>query len=90
LSEKHRETFWIKATNHYENGTEQFRYDSVVHTKKPNAHLLGTLLEQSIITMDYTMHQEPTRTDNRGYLFKILFKNMELLFPNPVNYELSS
>jgi hypothetical protein len=90
LNEKHRETFWVKATNRVESDIEQFRFDSVVHTRKPNAHLMGALLEQSIITMDYTLSQKATRVRDHGYLFKIKPENVELLFPNPVNYELSS
>ena len=89
LNEKHRETFWVKAANKFENGIEQFRFDSVVHTRKPNTHLFGALLEQSIITMDYTLSQEQTRVRDHGYLFKIKPENVDLLFPNPLYYELS-
>ena len=90
LNEKHRETFWVKATNRVKSSIEQFRFDSVVHTRKPNAHLFGALLEQSIITMDYTLSQKETRVRDHGYLFKIKPENVELLFPNPLNYELSN
>jgi hypothetical protein len=89
LNEKHRETFWVKAANRIENSIEQFRFDSVVHTRKPNAHLLGALLDQSIITMDYTLSQKETRVRDHGYLFKIKPQNVELLFPDPLYYELS-
>ena len=90
LSEKHRETFWVKATNRIENDIEQFRFDSIVHTRKPNSHLLGALLEQSIITMDYTLSQKETRVRDHGYIFKIKPVNVDLLFPNPVSYELNA
>ena len=90
LNEKHHETFWVKAANRTESDIEQFRFDSVVHTRKPNAHLLGALLDQSIITMDYTLSQKETRVRDHGYLFKIKPENVELLFPNPLYHELSS
>lgn len=90
LNEKHRETFWVKATNRIESDIEQFRFDSVIHTRKPNSHLFGALLEQSIITMDYTLSQKETRVRDHGYIFKIKPANVELLFPNPVRYELST
>ena len=90
LDEKHRETFWVKADAEFVGGTERFRYDLVVHTRKPNSHLFGALLDQSIITMDYTLSQKETRVRDHGYLFKIRPENVGLLFPAPVNYQLSS
>ncbi len=87
LLEKHRETFWVKATSIFEDGVEKFRYDSIVHTKKPTASLLGYLIDAKIITMDYTMHfKENGKVRDHGYLFKIKPENVGLLFPDPVEY----
>jgi hypothetical protein len=88
LRVKHRETFWITAESKVENGIEKFRYDSVTHTRKPNDHLFGILLDQSIITMDYTLSQYPTRVRDHGYIFKIKPDNVGLLFPEPIWYSL--
>lgn len=87
LLEKHRETFWVKATSIFEDGVEKFRYDSIVHTKKPTASLLGYLIDAKIITMDYTMHfKENGKVRDHGYLFKIRPENVGMLFPDPVEY----
>lgn len=89
LLEKHRETFWVKATSIIEDGVEKFRYDSIVHTKKPTASLLGYLIDAKIITMDYTMHfKENGKVRDHGYLFKIKPENVGLLFPDPIEYTL--
>ncbi len=89
LEEKHRETFWVKASADFANGIERFRYDTVIHTRKPNIHLFGALLDRSIITMDYTLSQKDTRVRDHGYIFKIRPENMGLLFPEPISYELN-
>ena len=88
LNEKHKETFWVTAANRFDNDIEQFRFDSVVHTRKPNTHLFGALLDQSIITMDYTLSQQETRVRDHGYLFKISPLDVNLLFPDPQEYGL--
>ncbi len=87
LLEKHRETFWVKASSQIENGVESFRYDSVIHTKKPTASLLGYLFDSRIVTMDYTMHfKENKKVRDHGYIFKIKPKNVSMLFPDPVEH----
>lgn len=88
LEEKHAETFWVKADSDFREGREAFRYTSVTHTRKPNSHLLEALLSTGIITMDYTLSQQPRRVRDHGYLFKIHPENVSLLFPDPVHYEL--
>ncbi len=89
LLEKHKETFWVKATSSFEDGVEKFRYDSIIHTKKPTVSLLGYLIDARIITVDYTMHfKENGRVRDHGYLFKIKPENVGLLFPDPVEYTL--
>ncbi len=90
LLEKHRETFWVKATSIMENGVEKFRYDSIVHTKRPTVSLFGYLIDAGVITVDYTMHfKENGKVRDHGYLFKIKPSHVGLLFPDPVEYDLS-
>ena len=89
LLEKHRETFWVKATSKMENGIEYFRYDKIVHTKNPNASLFPQLIEEGIITVDYIMHKKENGTvRDHGFPFKIFPKDIELLFPEPKTYDL--
>lgn len=89
LAEKHRETFWVVAESQKYEGKEHFRYDRVVHSKKPNLSYLGYLIEDRKITMDYLMHLKQNGTvRDHGFLFKIHPDNINLLFPNPVEYDL--
>ncbi len=89
LSEKHHETFWVKAESEHRGGIEYFRYDEVLYTRSPNIGLLSTLIERSVITMDYTLSQKETRVRDHGYLFKIKPENLELLFPSPQRFDLA-
>lgn len=89
LLEKHKETFWVKATSKIKNGQEYFRYDKIVHTKNPNASLFPQLIDEGIITVDYIMHRKENGTvRDHGFPFKIFPRDLELLFPEPKIYEL--
>ena len=84
--EKHHETFWVKAESKFENGIEYFRYDTVIHTKDPVVQMIPDLIENRIITMDFTLHfknEERTKTRDHGYLFKIKPSSVGMLFPEP-------
>lgn len=85
LAEKHKETFWIKAETKFEGEIEYFRYDIIIHTKKPNVSLVGYLLDSQVITMDYTMHKKPDgQIRDHGYIFKTKPSQVDLLFPAPI------
>lgn len=83
--EKHHETFWVKAKSKFIDGIEYFRYDTIIHTKHPNAHLFGELAGNGDITMDYTIHlkDDQKHTRNHGYIFKIKPTSFKLMFPEP-------
>lgn len=92
LREKHAETFFIQAKSIQINGIEHFKLESVIHTKGPLAMQLLPLIGQSVITMDHlikrsTKKGKPTVSE-KGPLFKISKKDLELLFPSPTTYEL--
>lgn len=90
LLEKHRETFWIKASTHFDNGDEYFTLKSIVHTKNPLANQFLLLMEQGIITMDHLIKRENMigNASERGPLFKIKPQHLGLLFPEPKTYNL--
>lgn len=89
LLEKHKETFWVKATSKIKNGQEYFRYDMIVHTKNPNASLFPQLIDEGIITVDYIMHKKENGTvRDHGFPFKIFPRDLSLLFPEPKTYKL--
>lgn len=89
LLQKHHETFWIKAQSKTENGLEYFRYDKVLHTKKPNVSLLAPLIESDTITIDLAAHYKPDgKWRDHGVLFKIMPDNLPLLLGESVEYDL--
>lgn len=89
LLTKHRETFWVKAVSENRDGWEFFRYDQIVHTKKPNASLLAPLLEKDKITIDLAAHITDGKWRDHGVLFKMAPTDIGLLFPDPVLYDLT-
>ena len=87
---KHHETFWVKALSEDHDGKEYFRYDKVLHTKKPNASLLAPLLESGKITLDLAApFKEDGKWRDHGMLFKMNPGDIGLLLGDPVEYDLS-
>lgn len=86
---KHHETFWVSAISEDRNGREFFRYEKVLHTKKPNASLIAPLLEVDKITVDLAAHITGGHWRDHGILFKMKPKDLPLLLGNPVEYDLS-
>ena len=92
LAVKHRETFWVKAAKRIAiDGTEEFRFDTVVHTRRPLVANLGLLIGSGTVEMDFTLSKKPSGgTRDHGYLFKLWPKDLELLFPPPKSYDLTA
>ena len=91
LHEKHSETFWIEAESTFINGEEYFNLKSVIHTKMPLLNQLMPLIENGVITMDHLIkrNSKNNRVSEKGPLFKIDKRNLELLFPKPIKYNLN-
>ncbi len=91
ISTKHRETFWIKAkTQSSTAGVEQFKYETVTHTRSPLVNNFIPLIERGVVTMDILERElAEGGTRNHGYLFKIQPKDLSLLFPQPVHHDLN-
>ena len=84
---KHHETFWIKAESENRSGREYFRYDKVLHTKRPNASLLAPLIESDKITIDLAAHYKPDgKWRDHGVLFKMKPDDLPLLLGEPKEY----
>lgn len=82
LLAKHPETFWVSASSRIEGGTEHLKYEKVLHTRKPMASALPTLLETGIVTVDHLITRTGSgRVREQGPLFKISRKDFDLLFP---------
>lgn len=89
LKEKHKETFWVEADSVIIDNKEHFQYKLVEHTKKPIISQFDLLVEQGIITLDHLIKRNSKgKVVEKGPLFKIKPKGIELLFPPSVNYDL--
>jgi len=91
LKEKHAETFWIHADSEVIDGVEHFILKSVTHTKGPILSQLLPLIQAGTITMDHLIKRsgKTNRVSEKGPLFKINKHDLNLLFPEPVLYNLS-
>lgn len=82
LLEKHRETFWVEAESTIIDGLEHFQYSIVEHTKGPIVSQFDLLIEQGIITLDHLIKRNLNgRVVEKGPIFKIKPKGLDLLFP---------
>jgi len=89
LLEKHNETFWISADATFEDGTEYFHFKKVEHTKKPIISQFDILLEQGAISLDHLIKRNVAgKVVEKGPLFKIGSKSLNLLFPPSQTYNL--
>lgn len=82
LLEKHKETFWVEADCSYMDGKEYFQYTLVEHTRSPIVSQFDLLVDQGIITLDHLIKRnQEGRVVEKGPLFKIKPKGIDLLFP---------
>ncbi len=89
LLEKHRETFWVEADCKIISGKEYFQYTKVEHTKRPIISQFDILIEQGIITLDHLIKRNSKgKVVEKGPLFKIKPKGLDLLFPPSEKHEL--
>jgi hypothetical protein len=89
LLEKHKETFWVEATSTYIDGLEHFQYSIVEHTKKPITSQFDILVDQGIITLDHLIKRNTNgKVVEKGPIFKIKPKGLDLLFPPSEKYNL--
>lgn len=91
LYEKHAETFWVNAKSIKLSDGEYFQLVDVVHTKSPILSQLIPLIISGQITMDHLIKKTGCdgKVTEKGPLFKINKRDLELLFPPPVIYSLS-
>lgn len=91
LLEKHPATFWVKATvDHDANGWEYFRYDHIKYTRNPNVSLFSSLIDEGIVSVDFLMHYKPNGSiRDHGFPFKIMPGDVNLLFPEVIEYDLT-
>lgn len=90
LYEKHAETFWVNAKSLKLSDGEYFQLIDVVHTKSPILSQLIPLIINGQVTMDHLIKKAGNngKVTEKGPLFKINKRDLELLFPPPVTYSL--
>lgn len=89
LSAKHANTFWVSAESRHGRDGEEFRYNSVTHTRHPLIWNLGPAIEAGKVTLDFTLSQKPSgMTRDHGYLFKLHERSIDFLFPPSETYSL--
>lgn len=82
LALKHRETFWVTAACRRADEYEEFRYEHVLHTRKPMINALPALLESGVVTVDHLITKDlKGKVEEKGPLFRMWRKDMDLLFP---------
>lgn len=90
LLEKHPATFWVKASVDMVDGREYFRYDYIKYTRNPNVSLFAGLIADGTVSVDFLMHYKPNgRIRDHGFPFKILPQNVNLIFPEVIEYDLT-
>ncbi len=87
---KHHETFWVSASSEDRNGQEWFRYDKILHTRKPNASLLEPLIDNGTITLDLAAHITNGKWRDHGILFKMKPEQLGLLLGSQEEYDLET
>lgn len=89
LLEKHKETFWVEAECSYIDGKEYFQYTLVEHTRSPIVPQFDLLVDQGIITLDHLIKRnQKGKVVEKGPLFKIKPKGIDLLFPPSEKHQL--
>lgn len=90
LKEKHAETFWIEAESKKEGDVEYFQLIAATHTREPLESQLMSLIADGTITMDHLIKRngKTNRVSEKGPLFKINKRDLDLLFPEPIKYKL--
>ena len=90
LLTKHNETFWIGAATSKIDGIEHFHYKKVLHTRVPFASNFHTLCQEGVITLDHLIKRDVSgKVVEKGPLFKINPSDLGLLFPPPLQFDLT-
>ncbi len=90
LLEKHAETFWIGASSSKIGGVEHFQYKKALYTRNPFTSIFHTLCDQGVITVDHLIKRSERGVKEKGPLFKIKPSDLGLLFPPPLEFDLTS
>ena len=89
FTEKHHETFWIKAKAIGGGAQERFHYVEARHTRNPPLATFERLLATGGICVDLTMSEKTSsKVRDHGYLFRVYGRYFDELFPEAGVYSL--
>lgn len=88
LATTHPESMWVTANVVERNGIEHFHYRRAVYTGQPVLDRLEALLEEGTVTVDHLIEIRDGNAREKGPLFKITPKNIPMLFPEPLIFDL--
>jgi len=81
LANKHRETFWVEATEVRMPGGRGFALSKVLHTSTPRLSAFTHFLSDGTVFVDHTIRQKPEGgTRDHGMLFRTKAKHLARLF----------
>lgn len=91
LLNKHAETFWVEAESKFIKELEYFQYNKIIHTMQPKVNFISSLIMSGVITLDFGMHFKQNGSPYwRLYALKIHKNNLNKLFPQPKEYDLTT
>jgi hypothetical protein len=89
FSEKHRETFWVRARAEGRSTEERFHYVQASHTRNPTLSTFERLLATGGICVDLTMSaKQSSKVRDHGYLFRVYGQSFNELFPEVASHSL--
>lgn len=89
FSEKHRETFWVRARAEGRSAAERFHYVQASHTRNPTLSTFERLLATGGICVDLTMSAKlSSKVRDHGYLFRVYGRSFNELFPEVASHSL--
>jgi hypothetical protein len=89
LANKHRETFWVEATEVQMPEGRGFAVSKVLHTSTPRLSAFTHLLSDGTVFVDHTIRQKPEGgTRDHGMLFRTKAKHLARLFKVEGEYAL--
>jgi hypothetical protein len=81
LKEKHTETAFVVAHAVKTGGTEQFRFDQVIHCLNPSLTNFLTLIDERRVFQDFAIHRRTDGTPrDHGFLFRVGKQHLTRLF----------
>ena len=91
LAEKHPETFWISCRSiKAANSKEEFLVEKIHYTRKPLIAQFLSTIEEGLVTLDHMIGYRDGALSERGPAFKIHEHDLNKIFPENIEIDLSN